>query len=185
MKPYRPLFEALKLIGYHGTPFDFDSFDEAKIGTRNDPGDYGSGVYFDTDKRQAVAYAAMGPEGFILTCEIYLRRHVYIDFKAYSEFDTRLMKGETAPGEINEELNKFIETLKKGGINIVETVGKYDKWGETFHTFLSISRKYGSDKITQALKKQGYDGVVVDYGHSKEIVVFNPEIITIIKKEAR
>jgi hypothetical protein len=43
MKIYKRIFnESFSIIAYHGSPYDFDSFDMGKAGSLNDPGDYGS-----------------------------------------------------------------------------------------------------------------------------------------------
>ena len=47
----------------------------------------------------------------------------------------------------------------------------------------AIIKEIGTDKFTEALKKRGYDGVIVEYAEgTKEVVVFNPNQVTIINQ---
>ena len=153
---------------YHGSPYDFDEFTFKNLGL-NDPGDYGQGFYFDTNKDWAKSYAR-GQNGTLYFCELHLSNPYYIDFKKYDHYKTKKNKRELTEGEENIELNKYKEALKDGGITTTED------------NFLSISRKYGSKNITKALEKAGYDGVVVNYGSSKEIVAFDNKKIKILEK---
>ncbi len=164
---YLKLFEEFNnvIIAYHGTNKDFDNFDLNFTGSSNDDGDFSAGIYFDTNKEWASAYAHK-KIGFLITAEIILKKPYCINFKNYSSY-----KKEYNDNRYNPELLKYIKTLK-----VVFVPDKQD-------TFLTISRHFGSDTITDILTKQGYDGVIVDYGNSKEIVVFDSNDINIIKKE--
>lgn len=182
MKRYISIFKEnlLTLIAYHGSPFDFEEFDISQAGKSNDPGDYGEGIYFDTNDDWAKSYAR---NGYLFKCELHLKKYIYINFKKYSDFKHDQDSGEIDKYAQNEELQKYIDTLRSVGIHVVENSGRYDKPGETINTFLSVSRRYGAKKIAQALKQHGYDGVVVDYGSTKEIVIFDTDAIEVLNKE--
>jgi hypothetical protein len=183
MKIYKRIFnESFSIIAYHGSPYDFDNFDMGKAGSLNDPGDYGIGIYFDTNKMWARAY--IGPsiksKGVLYICEISLKKYYEIDFVLYDKYEGEIKRWKR---EINPELQKYIDTLVAGGLPIKEISGRENNPGETINNFLSISRRYGSKNITKALEKQGYKGVVVHYGSSDEIVVYDINSIKIIDKE--
>ncbi len=157
------------IIAFHGTNKTFDGFDPKYIGTSNDPGDYGAGFYFDSDKSSAAAYGH-NAQGTILTAELLLKNPYLINFKEYVNY-----KRENRYNTNNPELTKYMDTLIDGGApTSIKTL--YDN-------FLSTSRGLGANKVTEYLKNKGYDGVIVDYGNSKEIVVFNPTDIRVTGKE--
>jgi len=56
MKSFLEYFELLRedgVIAYHGSNVEFDKFDAKKIGSRTDPGFFGQGAYFVSDKENA------------------------------------------------------------------------------------------------------------------------------------
>jgi hypothetical protein len=156
---YIKLFETFNsIIAYHGTNKDFDNFNLEFSGTSNDPGDYGKGIYFDTDKEWARSYGKR-----LITAELLINNPYYINFNFYSQY-----KKENTNKVNNPELLKFIESL-----GLENLKGKYD-------TFLSLTRSVGASKITKLAQNKGYDSIIIDYGKSKEIVVFDVNNIKII-----
>ena len=169
MKPYKRLFESLSFKVYHGSKYDFDEFDLDMAGKTSDPGDYGLGIYFDTNIDTAKAYATMsGKTGTetLYTCTLYSDNYFYIDFKAYREFN--MSRGQ------NLELDKYKKVLIDSGCD--DSINQLDN-------YLSISRKIKPANITKCMLKAGYDFIMIDYGSSKEFAVFKLEIIQIIKKD--
>lgn len=168
MKKYKQLFENYykTITAYHGSRFDFKKFDLNQTGKTSDLGDYGKAIYFDTDENTARAYTNMN-KGILYICNLKLKAYV-IDFKAYSLFkrENRKLK--------NPELEKYIEELSNGGLRI--------PYNHDLNSFLSVSRKYGPEKISKAMIRNGYNSILIDYGHSKEIAVFDTNIIEIIQK---
>lgn len=169
------------IVAYHGTNKDFDAFDMSYAGSTSDPGDYGEGVYFDTDKGWAASYANK-EVGIIITARINLTNPFVIDFVPYSEFNRKKSSGEIERNQIHVEIQRYIDTLNKGGANI--DVKELLQYTNGSLTFLSISRKLGSKNITKYLLAAGHDGVIVNYGKSKEIAVFDTGKIEILKKES-
>lgn len=169
------------ITAYHGTNKDFDKFDISFAGTTSDPGDYGEGIYFDTDKGWAASYSNK-EVGFVITAKIHLQNPLIIDFVPYSEFNRNKSAGEIDRNAIAPEVQKYIDALNLGGANIdVQSLLDYTRGNLTF---LSISRKLGSKNITKYLTAAGYDGVVVNYSkNSSEIVVFDTDKIEIVNKE--
>ena len=165
-----------RYIGWHGTPCKFDEFDLNHAGKTSDPGDYGKGIYFDTDKAHANAYALCSGGGKddkqLLKCFLALNSPYHIDFDSYHK--EKWSAREHSTHNQNSEIKKYKAMLKSGGLDVDDKIDN----------FLSISRRYGSDKITKAIEQAGHDAVVVDYGSSKEIVVFDPKKIKIIDRTA-
>lgn len=173
----KPLNET---VAYHGSNTVFDKFDIELAGTSNDPGDYGEGVYFDTDKDWARAYKR-NKNGQLVTADIQLKNPFIINFVEYSNHRNAKAKGETDKLSVHPELQKYIDALIGGGAELDMETLKKQTYGDV--TFLTISRKLGAKNITKYLKNAGYDGVVVNYGNSSEIVVFDPEDIKIVDIE--
>lgn len=160
------------LRAYHGTPYIFDHFDLQHSGKQNDPGDYGRGIYFDTDKNWASAYAK-GKDRQLLECVLHLHSPYFLDFDKYAKDKRQIAyDGYKTSKAAIEDLVKYKKMLKKGGLDVDDEIDN----------FLSISRRYGANKITEAIKRAGHDGVVVNYGASQEIVVFDPKQIEIINR---
>ena len=157
------------IIAYHGTNKNFDEFDISHSGISNDPGDYGKGIYFDTDAEWALSYAH-SKLGFLLKAEIHLSNPYYINFKKYSSYNREFNDNTN-----NQELIKYINALNEGGAKIPPPVKDT--------TFLTISRTIKAENVTKYLQNQNYDGVIVDYGNSKEIVVFDVNAIIILSKQ--
>lgn len=147
---------AEKIIAYHGSPYDFSKFDFKNYG-RNDKGDYGKGVYFDTDKSESIAYVQAN-KGFLYECELNLVNPYLID---------RSLKSNKS-----EVIKDYVKELRYGGISI----------DRDENNFVDISRRYGSENITKALTENGYDSVKINWGSSQEIVVFDVKNINIITK---
>jgi len=168
------------IVAYHGTNKDFDKFDISFANTTSDPGDYGEGIYFDTDKEWAASYSHKDV-GFIITAKLHLTSPFIINFNSYSEFNRKKSAGDMDNFSVPPEINRYIESLNLGGANIdVHSLLDYTKGNLTF---LGISRKLGSKNITKYLTAAGYDGVVVNYGENSEIVVFDTSKIKITNKE--
>jgi hypothetical protein len=169
MKPYKRLFESETYKVYHGSKYDFDEFDLGMAGKTSDPGDYGLGIYFDTNIDTAKAYATMsGKTGTetLYTCTVYTDKYFYINFKEYNRFKQSR--------ESNLELDKYKKVLIDSGCD--DSILGLD-------SYLSISRKIKPINITKYMLKAGYDSIMIDYGSSREFVAFKSEIIQIIKKE--
>ena len=167
-------------IAYHGTNKGFDKFDVSFAGESNDPGDYGEGIYFDTNKGWAAAYSNK-EIGTIIKVKINLTNPYIVDFPSYSEFNNKKSRGEIDRLQIPEELKEYIGVLNTGGANI-DIENLITQTNGTL-TFLSISRKLGSKNITKFMVNAGHDGIIVNYGKSKEIVVYDIGRIEILKKE--
>lgn len=169
MKPYKRIYESVTFKVYHGSKYDFNEFDLEMAGKTTDPGDYGLGIYFDTNIDTAKSYATMsGKTGTetLYTCNINSNNYFRIDFKEYNMF--KMSRGE------NLELSKYKKVLIDSGCD--DSILNLD-------TYLSISRKIKPINITKCMLKAGYDSIMIDYGSSKEFVVFKLDIIEIINKQ--
>ena len=169
-----------KMIAYHGTPHDFDAFKLKKSGSQNNAGDFGRGIYFTSDKKVAKTYADESG-GFVLTVELDVKKPYNVDYQKYAEFKQKQDSGEIDRNLINPEVEKYIDVLKKGGIDFSFSDIKDEK--NRVIDFFTISDSLGAKEISEALEKVGHDAVVIEYGSGDESVVFDDSQTEIIKKE--
>lgn len=165
---------------FHGSQYDFDSFDLAYVGNGSGHQDYGYGIYLSTSVDVAKHYAD-NSNGIIYTVEIpngkFLKhekinkaeagRIAKIFFKYYTEeYDPESYSG--VEDEFWEYECKYIAQSQTGT----------DVYG-------TISSILGSDKKTSEFfyNKLGYVGLEWTDNGIKNYVIFNDKDIRIIKKE--
>ena len=140
---------------YHGTNADFDKFDLKKAGTRNhnDKGEFGQGIYLTPNREIASSYGKNVKE-------------VVADLKKTYKIDSTSREANIA------SKNDLIELINKTtGENIPKDI---QGSGLQVSDFIY---EYGPDKISQILKKNGHDGVVVNNKDYPEVVVFDEKVI--------
>lgn len=67
------------LIAYHGSKYRFNNFDLSRLGSAQDYGTLGNGIYFTLDQEVAAHYAGSG--GYIYKCRLNLNKPYIIDNK--------------------------------------------------------------------------------------------------------
>lgn len=105
------------MIAYHGTNKDFETFDVSFAGSYSDPGDYGRGIYFDTDKEWAATYSNE-KVGYIITAEINLSKPYIIDFVEYKQFKDKIKQGEVSRLSPSPQIESYVQALNRGGADI-------------------------------------------------------------------
>lgn len=147
---------------WHGTPHQFDAFDNSKVGSERDMGFYGRGHYLTPDQGTAEEYAHGGeddPEN-----EGHIMGPLHAALKNPFIWDMS-----------NE--NKAYSTKKALAEMGIHRDGKMDPWDNL--------RSHEIDTFMQHMQKRGHDGVIVkqpnwqdgEGANVTEIVVFNPNMI--------
>ena len=158
------------LVVYHGTSKEFSEFSKEKIGSNLDTGDWGKGFYFG-DKPKAEEYGKRSANP-----EAWKTKPFYIDIK------NPLALSGSRKEEILTPDHPWTSVLKKMfGKEII------DRAIEDELDIPSLIRgEIGSDKFTETLKENGYDGVIRKYKEdSYEIIPFDPEQIKSVEKEPK
>ena len=142
---------------WHGTPHQFDAFDDRKVGENTDMGFYGRGHYLTPDQDLAGEYAGPEDEGHIMG-------PLHAALKNPFVWD---MSNEDRAYRTKKDL----ETMG------IRREGKLDPWDNL--------RSHEIDTFMQHMQKRGHDGVIVkqpnwqdgEGANVTEIVVFNPNMI--------
>lgn len=156
------------LVVYHGTSKEFSEFSKEKIGSNLDTGDWGKGFYFG-DKPKAEEYGKRSANP-----ETWKTKPFYIDIK------NPLVLSGSRKEEILTPDHPWTSVLKKMfGKEII------DRAIEDELDIPSLIRgEIGSDKFTETLKENGYDGVIRKYKEgSYEIIPFDPEQIKSVESK--
>jgi hypothetical protein len=168
----------VKDIVYHGTDTRFESFDKNKISSKESTA-HAKGFYFGWAGKfgAAASYAGnfgRGKEKVLLANTVQIQNPF-------------ILNGSFAPIKENQQ---FVDFLIRNGFDI--TKWKHYPKGDIFDYTTSV----GTDKITEALKREGYDSIIVNKGgwktikrnvelgdvqaNSDELIVFEPEQIHIL-----
>lgn len=138
------------LVVYHGAAADFEAFDPARVGTR-DQAFYGLGYYLTDDIATAEEYAfdhRSGEEGVVMEAHVSIENPFVFDLSENG-----------LPGTV--------EALRALGVNPRSRV---DGDPSIFNLVADEPRKF-----TRAAKAAGHDGVIVlRYGTIDEVVAFEP-----------
>jgi len=143
---------------YHGSPYEFDTFDINKAGSGDGLNKFGYGLYFTDNEELANFYASeligKGKERGYNIYEVQLR-----DQENFYRWD------EATPEDI---YNKVIQSLENKGYesDAQEIKDDYESYGDrwtidSLYQFLEAIFK-DKKKVTQFLNKNGISGVIAD-----------------------
>jgi hypothetical protein len=172
------------LTVYHGTPTNFDKFDKSFIGSRTDEGAHGKGFYFTKNKNIALPYTRtkydireITDTNKVISANIKIKKPL------------RLGNDEKIPDNVISDIKKiYNERIEAYNKTLPEEDSIFGTDRESLLNNELDNKPLGEilrvinnqkDIFPEALKRNGYDGVIVDNG--REYVVFEPEQINILK----
>lgn len=168
---------------YHGSPYNFNSFDVEKVGSGDGLSKYGWGLYFTDNKKLAISYAKdltlkMHEDGFNLYT-VRLIQPSLLDWDNTMEhwLFNSVIRGLNMEG-LEDEVEEFIEeNNEEYGYNLWTGRELYE-WLET-----AVGGKKEASKFL--LKYAEVDGFITksDYRDGTIYTIFNDEIIKILNKE--
>jgi hypothetical protein len=200
------------LILKHGTPHDFDKFQLEKIGTGEGAQAFGYGLYFTDGSKIAEGYARkLSKDKTGLVYEVRIKNGATknwsewrdtLDQDVEDKLYNSLTKEEKA--EYQKHLDKaFYPDSPNYDMNYEKDYTgsfdelKRDKYGlETYekpsavgNIYSDLKDAFGQEKATEIFKRAGIDGIKYKsrrgFGDNYNYVVFDPNSIEIIKKEAK
>jgi hypothetical protein len=97
-------------VAYHGTDTKFDTFDDAKIGSRTDPGFFGAGHYFVSDKSNAGRWGT-----YVVSAELTLKHPLYVN--GITDFVNKTGQQQVGADKVKykQEINRVTNELKRNG----------------------------------------------------------------------
>lgn len=144
---------------YHWTNNDFNAFDESRIGRESfNDWFFGRWFYFTDDGGVAKDYGENVKEWYLKMEKPFDMTKYYSDKEYKGLLKELWLKEDELPRyEVDDDLYYLV--------NGYDAESMYSEW--------AFDYDFNSRKITDALKKAGYDWVIGDSGLSKEYVVFN------------
>lgn len=162
---------------YHGSKYDFSSFDLSKIGTGEGLQKYGYGIYLTNSLTLAEYYATqIRKNSTIYTVKVPLNFRIY-------DWD----------GEIDDWLqSEIVDSLESKGyerdaMQIVEEYESYREYITMNQLYDIVSHVVGSPiEASKMFSDLGLDGVKAEdiQGRGQIFVIFNPERLRIIDKDS-
>ena len=185
-------------VVFHGSPNEFNAFDEDMIGENTDSGFYGRGFYFATTEEESRGYGEYVIPAFLSMQNPLDLNELY----AISE----KWDGATADGAVrwwyglasmfpNDAISKTVYASIGGeDWTIMDLKNRIDELAETSETpFADAAEEFGidedffdmmgeedvnlPDELTDALKANGYDGVINAGVENNELVALYPNQI--------
>lgn len=175
---YNQLYESNKLIAYHGSKIDFDSFDLNRVGNGNDQN--GPGFYFTINSDEAKRYG-----DFVHKYELNIKKWLSTKQPVNIQHIQQLVKNSP---NFNETIYDWGETPQKGLKTFLEDMRTQDS---NFHAFTSVWYDFYRHDAIDYVKnviKLGYDAVMIKDGegygniNSTHIIVYNPKVIKKIER---
>jgi hypothetical protein len=211
VKEQEVVIDGNDLILKHGTPHDFDKFQLEKIGTGEGAQAFGYGLYFTDGSKIAEGYARkLSEDKTGLVYEVRIKNGATknwsewrdtLDQDVEDKLYNSLTKEEKA--EYQKHLDKaFYPDSPNYDMNYEKDYTgsfdelKRDKYGlETYekpsavgNIYSDLKDAFGQEKATEIFKRAGIDGIKYKsrrgFGDNYNYVVFDPNSIEIIKKEA-
>ena len=141
-------------VVYHGTPNNFNAFSKEMFGTSTDRGIWGNGFYFSDSEQYAKTYEKRGDkQGRTLSVFLNNKNPLFISLRNGG----------------NEGAMYFHELMEKHFTDdIYEDITKTEE-----------KTKDANEALSQQIKADGYDGIVVEYTNSidTEYIAFEPNQI--------
>jgi hypothetical protein len=98
------------IVAYHGTDTKFNNFDDAKIGSRTDPGFFGAGHYFVSDKSNAGRWGT-----YVVSAELTLKHPLHVN--GITDFVNKTGQQQVGSDKLKyrQEINRVTNELKRNG----------------------------------------------------------------------
>lgn len=161
------------LVVYHGTGYEFDTFDTAKRGgNTGNRGFYGDGFYL-TDRESEAKFYAQQSVIDRFTSQIfgnmgYEKAQQFLNDKSIIMNVYVSLKNPLIWNDIKTE--KEAKALSK-------KIGMRLEWNEKYKQINHFRDDKKSIKFSEKLKEAGYDGIIYKGDNGSEIVAFNPNQI--------
>jgi hypothetical protein len=199
------------LILRHGTPHDFDKFQLEKIGTGEGAQAFGYGLYFTDGSRIAEGYAKkLSKDKTGLVYEVRIKNGATKNWAEWREPLDQDVEDKLYNSLTNEEKAEYQEHLDKafypdspiydmnyekdytGSFDDLQRdkygIETYEKPSAVGNIYSDLKDAFGQQKATEIFKRAGIDGIKYrsrrGFGDNYNYVVFDPNSIEIIKKEA-
>ncbi len=185
-------------VVYHGSPNEFSTFDEDMIGENTDSGFYGRGFYFATTEEESRGYGE-----YVIPAFLSMQNPLDLN-ELYAISDK--WDGATADGAVkwwyglaslfpNDAISETVYASIGGeDWTIMDLKNRIDELAETSETpFADAAEEFGidedffdmmgeedvnlPDELTDALKANGYDGVINAGVENNELVALYPNQI--------
>lgn len=165
--------KAVTVEAFHGTGYDFDTFDLGKSGKNTDnKGFYGDGIYSTNDKESAKYYAHQSAVDR-LSSKIFGNMSYE---KAQQIIDDNSIIMNLYVTFKNPFVWKNIKTQKEANA-FSRKIGMKLEWNEGYKKINHFRNDKKSVKFTEKLIAAGYDGVIYQGDNGNEYVAFTPNQI--------
>jgi|LakMenEpi03Aug12_release.lakeMendotaPanAssembly.Ray.scaffolds.fasta_scaffold117033_2 hypothetical protein len=181
--------EAVKNLSievYHGSPHEITSFRDEFVGGKEATDQEGPGLYFTTSYEEALAYAGNKGEGFIYKAKINPRLLYGDDTGKRTIPIGKLNKLVMMANNWKDNAQNFAENPLMGVRKFLS--GAYDYNDSDKDTLLQVwidFYRYEGREFVRNCVKVGIDGVIVNRyeKEGKNIIIYNPSVIELLKKE--
>ena len=174
---YIPESEKFNQVAWHGSPYDFDSFDLGAIGSGTGANMHGWGLYFAHDKSTATAYKkALGAAGIVYRVDIPDKKNMMPEYVSYKSMSPSIRKKiENAYNALDEaqkaaftkkvlSIISLTRTKTKAEKQGVSAVNEYDSVIRAFDFFINGGKGLAVVKRSSLknLQKAGYTDVQIE-----------------------
>lgn len=169
--------ENFNQVAWHGSPYDFDSFDLGAIGSGTGANMHGWGLYFAHDKSTATAYKkALGAAGIVYRVDIPDKKNMMPEYVSYKSMSPSIRKKiENAYNALDEaqkaaftkkvlSIISLTRTKTKAEKQGVSVVNEYDSVIRAFDFFINGGKGLAVVKRSSLknLQKAGYTDVQIE-----------------------
>lgn len=169
--------EKFNQVAWHGSPYDFDSFDLGAIGSGTGANMHGWGLYFAHDKSTATAYKkALGAAGIVYRVDIPDKKNMMPEYVSYKSMSPSIRKKiENAYNALDEaqkaaftkkvlSIISLTRTKTKAEKQGVSAVNEYDSVIRAFDFFINGGKGLVVVKRSSLknLQKAGYTDVQIE-----------------------
>ena len=167
-----------KYIMYHGSNHAFNKFTDEFVGGESANDQEGAGIYFTTSKEEANRYGK-----YIYKVQLKPRKLTNIANKRFVSVSdmTKLIKMSPT---WKDDVQNWDENIIRGLAIAIKSIMEYsDNEKDLFQQIEHDFFRYQPRLYVQGMTKLGYDGQLIDkdYEGIVHIIVYNPEIITILE----
>ena len=163
-------------IMYHGSDHAFNKFTDEFVGGENANDEQGAGIYFTTELEQAQRYGR-----YVYKVQLKPRKMTNVANKRVVSVTnvTKLIK--MSPTWKDDVLN-WDENVMRGLAKAIKALFDYSKnekdlYQQIEHDFF----RHDSVLFVRGMTKLGFDAQLVEFEGITHIIVYNPEIITILE----
>jgi hypothetical protein len=170
-----------KYTWYHGRSVDNDTFSLNYVGGEESTDQEGPGFYFTNNLQNAKGYAY--PNGIVLKCKVDYKKLIIKGDVSETQTSKKIVIDliNNSPNK-DSALENFDEDPK---VAMIKAVNVYLKYTAAYDSYQIIARdfyRYNAKEYLQVLSKY-YDAQLTKHDNTTyHLIVYNPNIITIIDK---